>query len=144
MRVFKNLFGKGDKIHVDEIVSKVSGVAKLLSFCIIKEHRLDADGSFIRFGNGFTIAWKLNVPLKYDQGDRLIGNWNTPFPVGANSSSYMVIPIITNNHMDVKYRGILAGSVTSNNNVIVRLWSMANQSFATNDTITCNVLVLGF
>lgn len=144
MRVLKNLFGKGDKIHVDEIISKVSGVGKLLSFCIIKDHKLSTDGSYVRFGNGFTVAWKHNVTLKYDQGDRLIGNWETPFQVGANYGSYLVLPVLTNNHMAVKFRGVFAGNVTPNDNVIVRMWSLENQSFAASDTLNCNVLVIGF
>lgn len=56
MRVFKNLFGKGDtKIHVDEIAIAKD---KLLSAGIIVESAVDANGGWIKFGNGIMVAWK--------------------------------------------------------------------------------------
>lgn len=66
MRVFKNLFGKNFKMHVDEVVAKVNGTARLLSFLIISDFNFnEAEGSYIKFGNGFMICWATRVSSSY-------------------------------------------------------------------------------
>lgn len=57
MKVFKNLFGRGDKIHVDEIALKHGSTPKLLSDAVIVDSGSNANGSYVRFGNGIQICW---------------------------------------------------------------------------------------
>ena len=80
MRVFKNLFGNGDKIHVNEIVYKDdSGTPKLLSNGIIVESGSNENGEYIRFADGTQICWKVE---NIDSGSLLAGNhefiWSFP------------------------------------------------------------------
>lgn len=144
MKIFKNLFGNSSKIDIDEIAAKVSGARVLLGFCVIKEHKLSSDGSYVRFGNGLTLAWKTNLRIEREQSDRMVGTWVLPFDPGSNRASYMVLPVLTNNHMDVKYRGVFAGNITDSNNVNVRMWTLENQSLDVGNFINCNVFIIGF
>lgn len=57
MKIFKNLFGKNAKIHVDEIATKIDGVKQLLSFAIISSFSFSDSGNYVKFGNGFMICW---------------------------------------------------------------------------------------
>lgn len=57
MKVFKNLFGNGSKIHVDEIALKHGSTPKLLSDAVIVDSGSNADGSYIRFGDGTQKCW---------------------------------------------------------------------------------------
>lgn len=58
MKVFKNLFGKGDKIHVDEIAVTPD---LLLGSAVIVESGSNEYGEYIRFGNG----WQVCISIEY-------------------------------------------------------------------------------
>lgn len=57
MKVFKNLFGRGDKIHVDEI-AVAPGL--LLGGAVIVDSGSGANGSWVKWGNGYARCW-LNI-----------------------------------------------------------------------------------
>lgn len=57
MKILKNLFGKQGKIHVDEIATKIGGIATVLSNAIIVDFGSNSNGSFVKFGGGLQICW---------------------------------------------------------------------------------------
>lgn len=56
MRVLKNLFGDGSKIHADEIVVGTSLLSRLLGTSVIVESGSNENGTYVKFGNGVCIA----------------------------------------------------------------------------------------
>ncbi len=63
MKVFKNLFGDGSKIHGDEIAYKdLQDIVRLLGWGVIVESGSNSNGSYIKFGDGTMICWvNMNV-----------------------------------------------------------------------------------
>lgn len=59
MKVFKNLFGRGDKIHVDEI-AVAPGL--LLGEAVIVESGTNVYGSWLRWGNGLQVCTATVTP----------------------------------------------------------------------------------
>lgn len=55
LRVFKNLFGDGSKIHADEI-AVAPGL--LLGGAVIVESGSNENGEYVRFGDGTQICWQ--------------------------------------------------------------------------------------
>lgn len=73
MKVFKNLFGRGDKIHVDEI-AVAPGL--LLGGAVIVESGSNENGEYVRFGDGTQMCW------------HHVGNWPGSMPATATGSLY--------------------------------------------------------
>lgn len=79
MRVHKNLFGRGDKIHVDEI-AVAPGL--LLGGAVIVGGGSNANGEWVKFGNGWAVCWgtheevvsltRLTTTEFYNTGNRAI------------------------------------------------------------------------
>lgn len=66
MRVLKNLFGKKDKIHIDEIAYKdKNGAARLLSEGIIVESGNNNNGNYIKFADGTMECYVSELTLKH-------------------------------------------------------------------------------
>lgn len=61
MKVFKNLFGRGDKIHVDEI-AVAPGL--LLGGAVIVESGSNADGHYVRWGDGTQVCFAFMPELQ--------------------------------------------------------------------------------
>lgn len=80
MKVLKNLFGKKDKIHIDEIAMKQGDKAVLLSGTVIIEDGKNENGSYIKFGNGIMICWKESFTLDFELPRTLNKIWRFPVP----------------------------------------------------------------
>ena len=61
MQIFKNLFGKNAKIHVDEIVTTHNNTYKPLSNSIVVETGENAKGRWTKFGDGTLIQYSNKV-----------------------------------------------------------------------------------
>ena len=59
MKIWKNLFGRGDKIHADEI-AVAPGL--LLGGAVIVESGSNENGEYVRFGDGTQVCWH-RVPV---------------------------------------------------------------------------------
>lgn len=58
MKILKKLFNTSDtKIHIDEIALQMGGIPKLLSEAVIVESGSNANGNYVKFGNGTMICW---------------------------------------------------------------------------------------
>lgn len=77
MRVFKNLFGDGSKIHADEI-AVAPGL--LLGSAVIVESGSNANGSYVKFGNGTMIC---------------MGIYSTDVAISTPWGSLFISPTIT-------------------------------------------------
>lgn len=61
MKILKKLFNTSDtKIHIDEIALQIGGAPKLLSEAVIVESGSNANGKYIKYGDGTMICYKLN------------------------------------------------------------------------------------
>lgn len=139
MRILKNLFGKNDKIHVDNIAD---GIGRVLGFLVITNFSTSGTTGYIEWGNRFKIAWNRAVTLNYENSERLSGSWS--LPLAFDSQKSIIIGTQSNEHMAQKFRGHIGASVSPGNNANVRMWSSTNQSFSSGDTYICQVLVIGF
>lgn len=80
MKVFKNLFGKGDKIHVNEIAYKdLQDIVRLLGWGVIVESGSNANGAYLKFGDGTMICYRSDLTLNYVDGDLNV-KWTYPQP----------------------------------------------------------------
>lgn len=88
MKIFKNLFGKNEKIHVDEI-AVAPGL--LLGGAVIVESGSNANGRYVRFGDGTQICWGKSsiLTLSFTPSP----NWGSVFTTGGNSLPSMVFPV---------------------------------------------------
>ncbi len=81
MKVFKNLFGKGDKIHVNEIAYKdLQDIVRLLGWGVIVESGSNSNGSYIKFGEGTMICYRSDLTLNYHVDGDLNVKWTYPQP----------------------------------------------------------------
>ena len=94
MKVFKNLFGRGDKIHVDEI-AVAPGL--LLGGAVIVDEGINANGEWTRWGNG----WQM-VCGGYNLGNIAgagAGTWANPYRTPVTRvdfpKSFIVPPFAT-------------------------------------------------
>lgn len=57
MKVFKNLFGNGSKIHAGEIVGKDAAGQVVGLDMAVAEVGQNANGSYVRWNNGLQVCW---------------------------------------------------------------------------------------
>lgn len=79
MKVFKNLFGNGSKIHVDEIALKHGNTPKLLSDAVIVDGGSNTNGEWVKFGTGLQICWGIKYGVNPEPSH---SNWH-------NASGYV-------------------------------------------------------
>lgn len=91
MKVWKDLFGKGDKIHADEIAV---APGRLLGGAVIIESGNNTNGSYIRIGDGTQMCWGCAVIPGTDwtgSGDKY---WSTmqsiPLPKSFSTTTGMI------------------------------------------------------
>lgn len=81
MRIFKNLFGKGDKIHIDEIAYKdLQDIVRLLGWGVIVESGSNSDGQYMKFGNGWQICFHRVKSTMEGQTQEMRFIWSFPKP----------------------------------------------------------------
>ena len=113
MQIFKNLFGKNAKIHVDEIVTKVEGVKQLLGFAIISGWGSNNNGSWIKFGNGFMICYGIvtsSTPATVAHQD----SYRTGSTEWYYPQSFVGIPSISRSSESVSWGQATMGEQTTN------------------------------
>lgn len=135
MKVFKNLFGRGDKIHVDEI-AVAPGL--LLGGAVIVDEGSNANGEWTRWGNGWQMCLVVFSKLSGSAPNSSLGSiyrsqsnltWEYPQPFYKNPvvdgvSSASTWPNSTrspggDDRFDFLFR--IFSPVSSANNVDVRL-----------------------
>jgi hypothetical protein len=95
MEVLKNLLGRNAKINIDEVALKQGSVAKLLSEAVIVESGTNANGSYLRFGDGTQICWieDLNVST-YESKGVLKTTWTLPMSYPSDNGQMGEKPAI--------------------------------------------------
>lgn len=74
MKILKNLFGDNTKIHADEIIVGTSLLNRLLGASVIVESGTNANGSYVKYGDGTMICYARKI---YD-GNVLGTSFNFP------------------------------------------------------------------
>lgn len=78
MKVFKNLFGNGSKIHAGEIVGKDAAGQVVGLDMGVAEVGQNANGSYVRWNNGLQVCWANLGTLVFDNFESYGDMWRTP------------------------------------------------------------------
>lgn len=98
MKILKKLFNTSDtKIHIDEIALQMGGIPKLLSEAVILESGSNANGSYIKFGNGTMICWVEQLQSASTTMTAYGSLWHSDqktwtFPLSFIDNKYSVFP----------------------------------------------------
>lgn len=141
-RVHKDLFGTGgqDKIHVDEI-AVAPGL--LLGGAVIVESGSNANGEYVRFGDGTQICWNVDLALTYAATHYLQVYWTFP---KAFINSPVCIPAARKYAPVTNARGIdiiCYEAPTTTRARIVAHTSAAVAPFTGNDTWDVQAVAIG-
>lgn len=141
MRVLKNLFGDNSKIHADEIVVGTSLLSRLLSASVIVESGSNANGSYVKFGDG-TMICKIKYGLTTEvtaSGNnqsltiyKLVRTWIFP-------AAFYETPTVVGSAYQADY-GLCATSAIGDNSdqatvVVQSLWAFNAYALASTDVI---------
>ena len=112
MKIFKNLFGKGDKIHVNEIA--VTPKLLLGDAVIIESGRIGSIEYDI-FGNGTQICWGTKAATSNAGNGTIIFEFIPPKPF-INNKCYANFIVLSSSYLEVG--GVV--NITSSGNIHFR------------------------
>jgi len=143
MKVWKNLFRKGDKINASEI-AVAPGL--MLPGAVIVESGSNANGDYVRFGDGTQICFLANVSFESrintgsgtyaDPYRSNIFNWTYP----VSFKSYPAISVVTinslaNTPMSTVIRQMSASAAS--------LQGIAMSDVGTDETVMATIIAIG-